>query len=623
MSLLRKRALLGLATVSAALALLPASALAAGETLTVAPVNVVTPGTSGTGTPSLPTTTPDDTAGSSPSILTTMNFDPSEGTSGGETTPQTVVADLAPGLLSNLNANPACLAADPASDPQQISGCDIGQVWINTFLNGNPSSKLTASGDLYLEPPAPGSGDVAGIDVNITWPTPQDDYLGVAFNPSSPGSLALTSANLPTTAALAPGVNVTVAITSITTLFNDTVDGHSFNRLPTSCNVATSSMHVTYYPPTGSTTAGTGSATDQFTPTGCSSLPYSPKLTAAINVDSTTGGAELKTDVTQAADEAASKALSIQFPSGLTPNAGALASCLTGTPCQIGTASATSPLMPQKLSGTVTLGGSVSAPTMSLSFPSPANLTMTGTFDLAHNSVTFSNVPDVPLSDLSLDITGVKGQRAFLTDCKAASLIGRFTGQGGQSRTVTAPITLTGKCPAPTGTGTGTGTGTPPPSGPTAKPKPKPKPKASGSVAGLASGHPRLKFKLTDAPGRKLAQVSIGLPGGLKFARSAIVSHKVCTKKGKKKKCTTTRRVKGFRISGGSAKTVALKAGRLVVTLKKATRSVTITANGPLVTESKSLRTKVKKHKAGKLSFKLKLTSGNHSSTTLTLKLKA
>jgi hypothetical protein len=145
----------------------------------------------------------------------------------------------------------------------------------------------------------------------------------------------------------------------------------------------------------------------------------------------------------------------------------------------------------------------------------------------------------------------------------------------------------------------------------------------SGSVAGLASGHPKLTFRATAGNHEKIASVVAGLPGGLRFSRSAIVSHKVCTKKGDKKKCTTTLRVKGLRIVGGSVKTVTLKSGRLVITLKKAVARVTITATGPLVTETKSLETKVKRHKAGMLRFTLKLTTPSRASTVLTMQLKA
>jgi Concanavalin A-like lectin/glucanases superfamily len=168
---------------------------------------------------------------------------------------------------------------------------------------------------------------------------------------------------------------------------------------------------------------------------------------------------------------------------------------------------------------------------------------------------------------------------------------GKGTGQDGRA---TAPsVSGTGK-----GTGQGgratapsvSGTGT--------------KPSASGLVTGLATGHPVLTFRVTDAPGPQIASVAVGLPDGLKFSRSAIAR----------------RMVKGLRISGDSAKSVALKGGRLSITLKKPVASVTITAAGPLVIETNSLQTKVRKHKVRSLSFTLKVTTANRQTTSLTLK---
>ena len=49
-----------------------------------------------------------------------------------------------------------------------------------------------------------------------------------------------------------------------------------------------------------------------------------------------------------------------------------------GGGCKIGTASATSPLVPNAAlaNGTVTLAGSASAPTITISFPAPFGLTL-------------------------------------------------------------------------------------------------------------------------------------------------------------------------------------------------------------------------------------------------------
>jgi hypothetical protein len=146
----------------------------------------------------------------------------------------------------------------------------------------------------------------------------------------------------------------------------------------------------------------------------------------------------------------------------------------------------------------------------------------------------------------------------------------------------------------------------------------------SGSTSGLASGHPSVKFKVAHGKnGPNVSSVSIGLPTGLKFSHSAFVTKKTCVTKGGTKKCTSTTLIKGLSVKGGTAKSVALKGGKLVITLKKASASVSITASGPLVTETKALQTNVKKHKTKTLKFALKVTDAEHNTTSTTLSLKA
>ena len=305
--------------------------------------------------------------------------------------------------------------------------------------------------------------------------------------------------------------------------------------------------------------------------------------------------------ITQAATESASKSIVLQLPKGLSPNVTADVPCLSGTGCKVGTATATSPLIPNAAlaNGTVTLGGSATAPTIAIAFPAPFAITINGAVSLTSNSVTFASVPDVPLTGLTLNITGpASGGKAFNTDCAPANIGGTFTPQSGAAAVaVTSAITFSNCALKPTG---------------------------SGSTGGLASGHPKLKFKIVHRTGAaSVATVAIGLPGGLKFSRSAIVSKKVCTTKNKKKKCTTTTLIKGLGIIGGKANTVAIKGGKLVITLKKPAGTVTITVSGPLVTETKSLQTKVKKHQTKSLTFGLKVTDAKHTATALSLKLKA
>jgi hypothetical protein len=548
-SLRPRRTLIGLVLAGAALAALPASALAAGETLTVTPSNTQ--------------------AGANPSITMTQKFAPGPGD-----TPKTVVDSLAPGMLSNLNANPSCLAGSPQYTP----ACEIGTSTAD--LNIAPAPSITpVPGTMYLVPGH--SGDLAGID-NVT--PNVTTYIGVSLNPSTPGGLNLTAVY-----PQSPGVQVL----GFTGTLNPTLNGQPFTRLPSSCGTATTTMNVTYYG------GGTGSASDSFTPTGCSSLPYAPTLATSITKDTTDSGATLDIAITQAANESASKSIVVNTPKALSPNVAAAGACLVGNPCQVGTATATSPLVPSAAlaTGTVTLGGTIAAPTLTIAFPALPGITLVGDIDLASGAVTFASVPDVPLTSLKLDITGPGGQKAFnITSCVPANVSGNFTAQSGATHTSTAAVAFT-NCPV--------------------------SPTVTRSAEGFAGGHPKLTFKVTRAAGApNVAAVAIGVPAGLKFARSAFVSDKTCTTKGTKK-CTTTTRISGLGVSGAKAATVALKHGRLVITLKKPASNVTtITVSGPLLTESKALQSKVKKHSAKSLKLTLKITDAKGTATTVFFNVK-
>ena len=332
-------------------------------------------------------------------------------------------------------------------------------------------------------------------------------------------------------------------------------------------------------------------ATAPLNVTGCSTLPYAPALTASVTKDAKDSGGELVLGITQAAGESSNKSITLGLGGSITPNVGADVPCLTGSGpgCTIGTATATSPLVPSPAlaSGTITLSGSATAPAITVTFPAPFSLTISGVVNLAKNSVTFGSVPDLPLTSLNLTVTGPSGQKAFTTSCAPSNVTGSFTAQGTQTHNVSAPIKFV-NCAA--------------------------KATASGSLSGLATGHPKLRVKATHGKGgAKLSSVTVGLPSGLKFSRSAFVAHKTCTTKSGKKKCTTTTLIKGLGVSGASAKSVALKGGKLVITLKKAAASVTVNLGGPVLTETGALQTKVKKHKVKSLTVTLKITDAKRA----------
>ena len=522
----------------------------------------------------------------SAAITPTLTLDQTAGTTAG-TSPATVGFDakfapnpvtdgvkdftfaLPPGLQANADlAGGACLIS---ATPQ--AACQVGSGTVTAGIAGVPVS-------LYLVQ-APKAGDAAGVAM-VQGASPGGTPLG------SPGDVTLRTTpdvGLNVTFSSLPNMEISEINVSFTTL-----------RLPSSCPSPAANVTLTADSQQDATTK---TVTAPLNVTGCSGQAYAPALTATVTKDKTGSGGTLVLGITQAATEAASKSITLGLGKSITPNVGADVPCLGGTACTIGTAKATSPLVPDLAlaNGTVTLAGPATQPTISIVFGAPFALTITGVVDLAHNSVTFANVPDLPLTSLTLTITGPGSQKAFTTTCAPSNVTGAFAGQGGQVKSDSAPIKF-GNCAVP--------------------------PTASGSTSGLAAGHPKLSFTVTHGKGAaNIQSLTVGLPSGLKFSRSAITTHKTCTTKKGKKKCTTTTLTKGLGIKGASAKTVALKGGKLVITLKKPAANVTITLSGPILTESKSLQTNVKKHKTKSLTVGLKVTDAKKVNSSVPLKVKA
>jgi hypothetical protein len=538
-SVRQRRALAGLVLAAAALAALPASALAA-----ITP-SLALDQTAGT------------TAGSNPAIGFNATFSPNPL---GDSV-KDLSLGLPQGLLANANINSGgCLASSTPS-----TSCQVGS---GTITAGGTPTPVT----LYLVAP-PKAGDVAGLAL----------VVGTSVAPpASTADVTLGATGLDVAFSDLPNLAISAMNLKVTNL-----------RMPTSC--PSPAANVTLTADSYGDPASSKSTTAPLAVTGCAALPYAPTIAASITRDATDSGAGLDIAITQAANESASKSIVVNTPKGLSPNFTADAACLTVSPCQIGTATATSPLVPSAAlaNGTVTLGGSIASPTLTIAFPAPFAITLKGDVNLASGAVTFASVPDVPLTSLKLHITGPSGQKAFnITSCVPANVSGTFTAQSGATHTTTVAAAFN-NCPV--------------------------SPTVTRSVHGLASGHPGLKFKVTRAAGAPgIAVVAVGVPAGLSFAHSAFVSHRTCTTKGKKK-CTRTTLIKGLGISGARAKSVALKHGKLVITLNKPASSVTVTLSGPLVAESKALQTKVKKHRAKSLKFTLKITDANGTATTVSV----
>jgi len=332
--------------------------------------------------------------------------------------------------------------------------------------------------------------------------------------------------------------------------------------------------------------------------TGCSSVPYSPAFKVSAVKDSADRQVKLSTTVTQAANEAPSRSVSLAFPTAtLAPNLASIkALCLnlaSGTCQEVGSASATSPLYPATLTGKAFLTGSSSGLSLTLVFPSPFPLTLTGAVDLLKNAATFNGLPDIPLTNLGVSLNG-GSDGLFLSTCATptGTATATLTDQNGdKTAKVPAAFAVVG-CPGvsgqPGGAGSGSGqSGSGAPgsggaghNGSSAAGVTVGHTKLSrGRFSGLRTGHPALGFRVSVARGApKLRALTVRLPAGLSF-----IAH------GHRPAHVTVR--------GAKVKSLSLSHGRLVMRLAKGVSSLTVSIGRGGLRESRSLRTKVSKHR--------------------------
>jgi hypothetical protein len=234
------------------------------------------------------------TAGSSPAL----GFDAKFASTTGDGVKSTTIT-LPPGLLTNESiAGGVCLLS---STPNPA--CQVGTGTLS--LAGGGSGSVT----VYLvKPPNP-----ADID-------------GLAF-----GSGVISDVTLAANGGATVVTNLAASVTETNITFTDL-------RMPSSCPSPAANVTMTAVSQAGVS----ATATAPLTVTGCSGLPYAPTLAVSEAKDAKDKGATLGLDITQAANDAASKTIVLKLPNGLGVNLAADATCLTGggSGCVVGTATA-------------------------------------------------------------------------------------------------------------------------------------------------------------------------------------------------------------------------------------------------------------------------------------------
>ena len=557
-------------------------------------------------------------AGSTTNLTLDLTFAPT-----GSDSPKDLRITLPPGLLANASIDAgACLSSTTA-----IAACQIGSgtVTANPIVSLPPlppvrGPAITLPINLYLVAP-PSGADLAGVLTVAnpgTAPTDLGSPADVTVRPSGdPAGVGLTQrfTNLPDTFAIA-GVSTPISVTELKT----TLTGL---RLPATCPATPVTLSVS------ADSYAVATAQTVSTPlkvTNCESLPFAPRLTASATRDAADSGTQVITDITQKAGEAPSRTTSLILPPAvLAPNAaavlsdGLLCSDPTFVSCKtIGTATSVSPLYPKPLTGQDFLTGTLAAPAITIRFPAPFPLTLTGAVTLASGTTTFSNLPDLPLTDLKVTLAGGPAA-AFAATCNPTSgtAAAALTTQNGDlGMTTSAPFTVA-NCPpgsSPTGsgptgsggTGNGSGNGNPGSThngGGNRAGRPT---VGAGLIQGIGHGRPGLRFTATAGRGAaKLAAVTIGLPRGL-----SLNVHRPHSRRA---------HIFGLSLRGARIAGVTVIHGRLIVRLRSTVNRFTIVLTRAALDESGALRRSARRHRVHRLTVGVQLRDGARHLTRLRL----
>lgn len=386
-------------------------------------------------------------AGAAPNLNVVANF----GSQGSDTV-NDMRLSFAPGLLANPTVPNTCSTLAFSLDL-----CPLGS-WIGTgTVTGTIPSLFgfTApfGANVYLVTPA-SSSDVAriGLIINVFGVPIQSALAPVSVRTGS-GDVGLNFdfSGLPNREAGLP-----LVLDNLNLTIFGRANGQTFTRNPTSCGTATSRLYALSY----GSPSSIQSATSSFTPTGCGTVSYAPKLSASAALDGADAGVAYTVKVDASPTDAATHSLTLTTPPSLSPSILAAAAACTlpviGSCPTIGTATATTPFLGAPLKGNVVLVGHPGAlPTLAIMFSSPVPLELDGTVSLGGTpltlSTTLTNLPDIPLTDLTVTFNGGPGSlflalpSALCTPPQTTSAM--FSGANGATVTQSAATTITG-CPA-------------------------------------------------------------------------------------------------------------------------------------------------------------------------------
>jgi hypothetical protein len=351
-----------------------------------------------------------------------------------------------PGLLGMLSNVPLCGAADAAAGTCP----EATRVGTSSVKSGAGSQPFALSGPVYLT--GPYGGAPFGLSISIRALAGPFDLGTVVVRAAihvdpSDSHLTIDADPLPQ---ILEGIplrlrEVTVAIDRAGFIFN-----------PTSCGPLAIG---------GTLTAVDGTVQEVSAPfqaTGCDALPFSPKLSATANGNtSEKNGAGLKVTLQQPAGQSNVRSVSVQLPKRLTARGTTVTgACLEATfradpsacaGAQIGTVAAVTPVLTTPLGGPVYLVAHGSGlPTIeALMRGQGLTVDLSGTikFTTIGLNSTFETVPDVPITSFVLDLP--TGPHSALSASKgvcggALTMPTTIVGQNGARVEQATPIVVSG-----------------------------------------------------------------------------------------------------------------------------------------------------------------------------------
>jgi hypothetical protein len=475
---------------------------------------------------------------------------------------------LPPGLVGNPTKVPACTAAQFEVPSTQANSCPAASAVGSTSVTATATigilpTDITAAGTVYVVPPH--AGEIARLGIDVT-PTGAAALVGEHIRLQSGITVrkatdaGLDSAlTVPQTSPSGLG-DLPTRINSMSLTLNGSANGHPFMSNPTSCKAATTTIDAT-----SNDSAGVNHASASFTPTGCDREPYTPHVSLRFSGDLSNGGRPAATvSVTQPEGQAASKRVQVVLPSIIDNGIGTSTATLCDGPhlatnsCPassiIGTATATTPLLPVPLTGNVYIGydEKINAlPILRITL-APLGVTVTGLTGFVGTGIsnTFDNLPDTPLTNFQLSLKG--GRAGILASIhelcgSTGTANGMFLAHSGKTATATAAYTTSPCTPTPV-----------------AKP-----PKATATFRSLGKKRTGLTVTVKAATGaKKLTKATVTLPAGVRVKSVAKKLAKGAPKGSKLKRHSRSIEI---RAPKGGAKTLklTLKSGALTSTKKK------------------------------------------------------